>query len=156
MSLGLKGTYQKVMSANGPAQMLTYGFWSVIIAGMFYGVDRMLFPDWLVLLWGCIGAIIIPVTIWCSKTILKYTLLFDMFLTAIILSKFMMHEPHSAQSLTYFVNTANGMIAAVRPTNVEHSISQWFHGVSLVWMSLHSLYLANLTHRQILEKKRFS
>jgi hypothetical protein len=156
MSLGLKGTYQKVMSANGPAQMLTYGFWSVIIAGMFYGVDRMCFPDWLILLWGCAGAMVIPVTIWSNQTILKYTLLFDMFLTAIILSKFMMHEPHSAQSLTYFVNTANGMIAAVRPTNVEHSISQWFHGVSLVWMSLHSLYLANLTHRQILEKKRFT
>ena len=35
-ALGLKGTVNSVVSANGPAQMLTYSFWGMLIAGMMY------------------------------------------------------------------------------------------------------------------------
>lgn len=156
MSLGIKGTYDKVMSANGPAQMLTYAFWSVLVAGMFYGVDPMCFPNWLIILWGAAGAAIVPVTIWCNKTVLKYTLLFDMILTAVIMAKFFMHEPHS-MDVVYYSSSITGMEPVLRNNmHTGHSISEWFHGLALIWMSFHSLYLANLTHRQILEKKRFT
>lgn len=156
MGLGIKGTYDKVMSANGPAQMLTYGFWSVLVAGMFYQVDPMCFPDHLILTWGLLGFAVIPAAIWGSPNMLKYTLLLDMFVTAVILTKFFMHEPHVAQHAIYHFNTANGWESSTRQTHMEgHTIAEWFHGAALVWMSLHSLYLANLIQRQQLEKKRF-
>ena len=53
--IGLKNTYQKVMRANGPAQMLTYAFWGVLMAGMFQGVCDMCFPAELLIAWGLIS-----------------------------------------------------------------------------------------------------
>lgn len=156
MSLGLRGTYDKILTANGPAQMLSYGFWSILVAGMFYQVDPMCFPDTLIIAWGLVGAMIIPATVWSNPTIQKYLLLVDMFLTAIVMTKFFMHEPHAAQHVVYHVNTATGWESSVRQAHMSgHSISQWFHGAALVWMSVHSVYLANLIQRQQLEKKRF-
>jgi hypothetical protein len=156
MSLGLRGTYDKVMSANGPAQMLSYGFWSVLVAGMFYQVDPMCFPDSLIITWGLLGLAVIPAAVWGAPSLLKYILLLDMFVTAVVLAKFVMHEPHVVQQAVYHIQTATGWSSSTRGHEMNtHSISQWFHGAALVWMSFHSLYLANLIQRQQLEKKRF-
>jgi len=151
---GLKSTYTQVASANGPAQMLTYGFWGIIVAGMFYGVDPSCFPDWMILAWGITSAIVIPITIWGSKELLKFTLLFDTVFSAYILTLLMMHNPHPPDAV-YYINAAYGFEEASRSVMMSHDVSEWFHGVALLWMSFHSIYLANLTHRQILEKKRF-
>lgn len=151
---GLKNTYHQVLNANGPAQMLTYAFWGVIVAGMFFRVDPSCFPDWLIISWGAASAAVIPVTVWGSKNLLKYTLLLDTVFSAYILALLMLHSPHN-QEFIYSIATVEGITTASRGM-VHHSISEWFHTLALVWMSFHSLYLANLTQRQILEKKRFS
>ena len=155
MGLGLKGTYEKVASANGPAQMLTYGFWGAIVAGMFYGVDPSCFPNWMIIAWGATSAAVIPATIWCSQTHLKFLLLFDTVFSAYILALLAMHVPHPPDAV-YHVNTLQGYEVVKRGMMMKHDVSEWFHGIALLWMSFHSLYLANLTQRQILEKKRFS
>jgi hypothetical protein len=153
--LGLKGTVNAVTSANGPAQMLTYSFWGVLIAGMFYDYCDMCIPNELIIFWGFLSGVIVPVIIWLDRNILKYILLFDFVVSAIIFSLFIVHEPHSTAPVYYSMG-ANGMAAATRPSMEGHSVSDWFHASALIWMCLHALYLANLTQRQILERKRFS
>ena len=152
--LGLRGTVDAVMSANGPAQMLTYSFWGVLIAGMFYDYCDKCIPNNLVIAWGLVSLAIVPVLVWCSKSVLKNLLLLDFILSAVILSMFLMHEPHSTAPVYYSMGL-NSMTEAVRPSMEGHTVSDWFHASALVWMCFHALYLANLTHRQILERKRF-
>lgn len=154
-ALGFKGTVHSVITANGPAQMLTYSFWGVLIAGMFYDYCDMCIPNELIIFWGGISAIITPAVMWFRREILKNLLILDFVVSAIILAIFVMHEPHSTTPVYYSMG-ANGSVAAVRPTTDGHSVSDWFHASALVWMCLHALYLANLTQRQILERKRFS
>lgn len=154
-ALGFKGTVHSVITANGPAQMLTYSFWGVLIAGMFYDYCDMCIPNELIIFWGAISAIITPAVMWFRREILKNLLILDFVVSAIILAIFVMHEPHSTTPVYYSMG-ANGSVAAVRPTTDGHSVSDWFHASALVWMCLHALYLANLTQRQILERKRFS
>lgn len=151
--LGLKNTYHKVMRANGPAQMLTYGFWGVLMAGMFHGVDDKAFPMWLLLFWGAVSASVVPATVWCSPVVLRNVLLLDVVISSYLMVIFLTYEPHVSQHV-YHVMTADGMKARV--PNEGHSVSDWFHASSLVWMTLHAIYLADLTNRQILEKRRFS
>lgn len=148
----VKDTYKKVMSANGPAQMLTYAFWGVLMAGMFQGVCDMCFPPELLILWGAISAIVVPVTIWGSKEWLRNILLVDVVVSAYILVVFLTHEPHSIAPI-YHIMTIDGM--ATRPSHGGHTSSDWFHISALIWMSLHAMYLADLTNRQLLEIKRF-
>jgi len=154
MMTGLRKTYKQVSNANGPAQMLTYSFWGVIVAGMFFRVDPSCFPDWLIISWGVASAAVIPITVWGSKSLLKFILLIDTVLSAYVLTLLLMHTPHTTE-FVYSIATAEGRTSVTRGM-VHHSISEWFHTLALVWMSFHSLYLANLTQRQILEKKRFS
>lgn len=155
MMTGLRKTYHQVLNANGPAQMLTYGFWGAIVAGMFFGVDPSYFPDWLIISWGAASAAIIPITIWGSKYLLKYTLLLDTVFSAYILTLLLMYTPPHTQEFVYSIATVDGRTTASRGMG-DHTVSEWFHALAVVWMSFHSIYLANLTQRQILEKKRFS
>jgi predicted membrane-bound mannosyltransferase len=154
-ALGLKGTIGSVLSANGPAQMLTYSFWGALIAGMFYDYCDMCIPNELIIFWGLLSAAITPVVVWFSKTYLKNLLLLDFVVSAVIFMMFITHEPHSTAPV-YYSMSANGMTAAARPSMEGHSVSDWFHASALIWMCLHALYLANLTQRQILERRRFS
>lgn len=150
--LGVKNTYHKVMRANGPAQMLTYAFWGVLMAGMFQGVCDECFPVELLIFWGAVSASVVPVTIWCRPWVLRNVLLLDVVVSAYIMVVFLTHEPHAVQNV-YQVMTVDGM--RIRDTG-GHSVSDWFHASALIWMTLHAIYLADLTNRQILEKKRFS
>ena len=150
-SLGVKNTYHRVMRANGPAQMLTYAFWGVLMAGMFHGVCELCFPPELLITWGLISFSVVPATIWCRPWVLRNVLLLDVVVSAYILIVFLRHEPHTVQSV-YQVMTIDGM--RVRDTG-GHSVSDWFHVSALIWMTLHAVYLADLTNRQILEKRRF-
>ena len=150
--IGLKITFQEVMRANGPAHMLAYAFWVVLMAGMFQGVCDMCFPVELLIAWGLISLSVVPVTVWCSPTILRSVLLLDVVVSAYIMVVFLTHEPHVVQPI-YHVMTIDGM--STRQMD-GHSSSDWFHVSALIWMTLHAIYLADLTHRQILEKRRFS
>jgi hypothetical protein len=149
---GLKVTYKKVMSAQGPAQMLTYAFWGVLMAGMMGGVCDKCLPDHLLTFWGAVSAAVVPITIWADRSWLRNILLFDVVISAYILVVFVLHEPHAVE-FVYYSMTADGMIAA--DNSAPHSLSDWFHASALTWMTLHAVYLADLTNRQILEKKRF-
>lgn len=150
---GLRKTYKSVRSANGPAQMLSYSFWGVLIAGMFEGICEVCITPNMLLTWGTISLLIVPATIWLDRKFLLALLLADLVMSAWILVIFILHEPNVIQPI-YYTMGANGMTSAFRPT-MEHKVSEWFHSASLVWMIFHALYLADLTNRQILEKKRF-
>ena len=149
---GLRGTYQKVVSANGPAQMLTYAFWGVLMAGMFQGVCDMCFTPELLMFWGAISASVAVATVWSPLTWLRNLLLLDVVVSAYILTVFLLHEPHVTE-FVYMTMTNDGM--KTRPSSDGHSMSDWFHASALIWMTLHAVYLADLTNRQLLEKKRF-
>jgi len=150
--LGVRGTYRKVMSANGPAQMLTYAFWGILMAGMFHGVCDMCIPDWLLICWAASSALIVPVTIWLSKAHLRNALLLDVIISAYIMVVFLLHEPHTTEFM-YYTMSIDGM--GQRDVG-GHGLSEWFHIAALVWMTFHGMYLADLTNRQILEQRRFA
>lgn len=152
--LGLRGTYDKVVTANGPAQMLTYSFWGVLMAGMLQGVCEMCIPNNLLLFWACISAAVAPVTIWGSPVLLRNVLLLDVVVSLYILVLFLMHEPHIVEPV-YHSFGAQGITTYQRNTSA-HSLSEWFHIVSLIWMTLHAVYLADLVNRQVLEQRRFN
>jgi hypothetical protein len=154
MIAGLKRVYLQISNDNGPAQLITYSFWGVILAGMFYGVDPSCFSNEIIITWGIASAAVVPITFWGNKTLLKFILLFDTVFTAYILALLLMHVPHTTEFL-YSIRVLDGIKEASRGTQTQ-SISEWFHVGALVWMSFHSIYLANLTQRQLLEKKRFS
>lgn len=154
MIQGLKKTYKAVRSANGPAQMLTYSFWGILIAGMFDGVCDMCITPTMLLVWGGISLLVTPVTIWLDKSWLRNILLADVVMSAWILTIFVMHEPHTLTPV-YYSYGLNGLTQAVRPSDMAHSVSEWFHLAALVFLTLHAIYLADLTNRQILERRRF-
>ena len=151
--LGVRGTYNKVLSANGPAQMLTYSFWGVLMAGMFWGVCDMCFPPELLIFWGSISAMVVPITVWGSREWLRNILLADVLVSSYIMIVFLLHEPHTVE-FVYYTPSITGMEEASR--GATHSLADWFHATALIWMTLHAVYLADLTNRQILEKKRFN
>jgi len=148
MVKGLKKTYKAVMSANGPAQMLTYSFWGVLMAGMLTGVEPAL-----LFLWGFLSLLVAPVTVWCSKTWLRSLLLLDTLVSAWILATLLMVEPQMSHTV-YYSMSANGMNTRT-VDHGGHSVSEWFHIASVIWMTLNGIYLADLTNRQLLETRRF-
>lgn len=150
----IRKTYEQIFNDNGPAQLITYSFWGVILAGIFYGVDPSCLPNGLILAWGIASAAVIPVTFFGAKNLLKFVLLFDTVFSAYILTLLLTHVPHTPDFI-YSIRVLDGMKEATRGVQTQ-SISEWFHVIALVWMSFHSIYLANLTQRQILETKRFS
>lgn len=148
---GLRETYRKVVSANGPAQFLTYSFWGVLMAGMFQGVCCL--SPTLLITWGGVSALLLPATIWFSPAIIRNIILLDVVISAYIMVLFLTHEPH-VFSPVYHSFGVDGM--KTRTMDTGHSVSDWFHASALIWMTFHALYLADLLNRQILEKKRFS
>lgn len=139
----------RCLNANGPAQIVSYSFWGVLVSGMMWDFCNDHLPNVLLAVWGLVSFGILPVAIWCSKTILKNLLLVDMFLSAIVLSIFTMHDPHYVSQMVYNVKASGEYV------KLDHTISEWFNAAALVWMTLHSAYLADLLRRQILEMERF-
>lgn len=152
MSGGLRSTYDKVVSANGPAQMLTYSFWGVLMAGMFMGVCDECFTHELLIFWGVVSGSVAIATVWFPLAWLRNLLLLDVVISAYIMVVFLMHEPHVTE-FVYMTMTNDGI--RTRSTDSGHTMSDWFHASALIWMTLHAVYLADLTNRQLLEKKRF-
>lgn len=152
--LGLRRTYDKVVTANGPAQILTYSFWGILMAGMLHGVCEMCIPNELLLFWGATSAVIVPITIWGSQIWLRNFLLLDVVLSCYILMVILMHEPHTIEPI-YHSFGVDGISTHQRESG-HGSLSEWFHVVSLIWMTFHAVYLADLVNRQALEQRRFN
>lgn len=158
--LGLKGTWEAIKSANGPAQHILYGIWGFIIAGMYLDMGV---PNSLVISWALASFITILVVIWSSKKALKRVLLLDVSLTALVLGLYVstayIYKPMSMEPV-YYINTAEGMEAMQRMGIGLHDLSSWSMFISYILpclvLILHGIYLANLVERQELEKKRFN
>ena len=68
----------------------------------------------------------------------------------VVLALYFSYDPQFSTEIIYRVDDS-GMIGG----KIMHDVSCWFTQLGLLFMALHSAYLANLTQRQILEKKRF-
>ena len=150
---GLRGTFHKVRTANGPAQHLACAVCGLIMAGMFVGHVNTT----LVCFWGGLSLVVILATVWMPRELLKYTLLADFFLSTVVLFQYVMKPDPAILTPVYHVMTASGMQQANRPTHIlsMSMVEQYAHMAALIWLALWSLYLANLVQRQILEHKRF-
>jgi hypothetical protein len=151
---GIKGTVEKVRNANGPAQHLACAMSGLIMAGMFTGHVS----STLICIWGTMSILVAVATVWFSRVLLKYTLLADFFLSMVVLFQYMMYEAPKPMHPVYHVMTADGMSTAKRPNDPMHMtyVDEVAHAAALIWLAVWSLYLANLVHRQILERKRFA
>jgi hypothetical protein len=150
---GLRGTYEKVRAANGPAQHIACAMCGLIMAGMFVThVDTTL-----ICIWGSLSIFVVLATVWLPRVFLKYTLLADFVFSMVILFQYMMYEAPKPMQNVYYTMTATGMDQAVRPmTHMPMTtVDEIAHAAALIWLAGWSLYLANLVHRQILEHKRF-
>jgi len=138
---------KKVASANGQAQIVSYSLWGVLLAGMFWDACPDHVPNPVLAAWGALSLACLPVAIWAPKKILQVLLVADMVLTTVIAAMYFAHDPE-ATTLVYKVQESGEF--------VQSSVSMVFSEIALVWMIAHSLYLANLIQRQILEAKRFT
>lgn len=141
------------MSANGQAQMLTYSFWGVLMAGMLSGVCDMCITPTMLMTWGAVSILVAYATVWMDKKWLRNILLVDTALSAWILAILVFHEPHNVDPV-YYSFSVDG-ISSRSVSSDGHSVSDWFHILSLIWMTLNGIYLADLTNRQLLETRRF-
>ena len=149
MTLGLRGTYQAIRTANGPAQHLSCAVVGLTYAGMFAGMV----PDPILWGWAAMSAMIIVAVVWLPKIVLKLCLLADFVFSALVLTFYFMHEPPTVGFVYY---SAGNMGRGHAPAMTDMSmIEMWSHGSAVVIMAAWSLYLSNLVHRQILERKRF-
>lgn len=149
---GLKGTIEKVRNANGPAQHISCSVTGLIIAGMFAGIIH----PWIIGAWAMMSVMVIIATIWLRRIHLMYVLLADFILSMVVMFQYLMYEKPTPMDPVYYTMTANGMSSATRPTMemAMTSVETIAHVAAVVWLSMWSLYLANLVHRQILERKR--
>ena len=137
------------MSANGPAQLVSYSFWGVLVAGSLWDFCDECIPNVLIGSWGGVSALVLVVAIWGSKKALQGVLVADMVLSMVILSMYIFHDPHYISTMVYNV-AADGTFK-----KIEGEVEHWFTVAMLVWMTIHSAYLANLIQRQELESRRF-
>ena len=147
--LGLRGTYNAIRTANGPAQHIACAITGIIYAGMF--VDMV--PDPVLIAWAGVSAVIICAVIWMNKSILMFLLIIDFVLSCMVLSFYLMHEPE-VQGFVYYSHSVNSMSSHAPSMSSMSLIDTISHSVASVTMALWSLYLANLTQRQTLERKR--
>lgn len=141
---------RQIMGANGPAQLVGYSAWGVILAGMLWDFAPEHLYQELLLAWGGASLLVLPIAIWANKRLLQYILMVDMILSMVVLALYFSYNPQFSTEITYRVDDS-GMIGG----KLMHDVSCWFTQLGLLFMALHSAYLANLTQRQILEKKRF-
>lgn len=150
---GLKGTIEKVRNANGPAQHISCSVTGLIIAGMF---TQMVNP-YIIGAWALMSVLVVVATIWLRRIHLMYILLADFVLSMVVMFQYLMYEDPKPMEPVYYTMTAKGMSSATRPMMDMSmtSIETVSHVAAVIWLSAWSLYLANLVHRQILERKRF-
>lgn len=125
----------QIKNANGPAQHVTFAIWGMIMAGMYAGMGP---PNWMVSAWFIASLAMIPALLFLPKRLLQFIILADVFLTAIVLTLYMTHEP-----------VHHPMYTAV------HSLWDNFsHIIGPIFMIFHGMYLADLIQRQQLERQR--
>lgn len=147
--LGLRGTYNAIRSANGPAQHVSCAIVGLTYAGMFAGMV----PAPILVGWAAMSVMVIAAVVWLPKLVLKYTLLADFVFSAMVLTFYFMHDP---QPKGYVYYGAGNMTRGHSPQMESMTMMEMLsHAVAVIVMAAWSLYLSNLVSRQILEGKRF-
>lgn len=149
-ALGIKGTYQAIKSANGPAQHIAVSLVGLTYAGMFVGMV----PNVILWAWVAASVLVLLSTVWLKKVWLKRSLLLDFTLSCMVLAFYFMHTPETTGPI-YHVMTAEGMHQSTRGNHGMSLVDKISHGVACVMMAVWSLYLSNLVQRQLLELQRF-
>lgn len=149
-ALGIKGTYDAVRSANGPAQHIAISIVGATYVGMFIGMV----PNLVLWAWAASSVLVLVSTVWLEKVWLKRSLLLDFTLSCMVLTFYFMHDP-APTGPVYHVMTADGMHTSTRGAHGMSLLDKFSHGLACVTMALWSLYLSSLTQRQIFEAKRF-
>ena len=149
-ALGIKGTYQAIRSANGPAQHIAVALVGLTYAGMFV----TMVPDAILWAWAASSALVLVATIWLPKIWLKRSLLLDFTLSCMVLTFYFMHDPAPSGPI-YHVMAVDGMNIANRGDHGMNMIDRFSHALACVMMAGWSLYLSNLVQRQLLEAQRF-
>jgi len=147
--LGLRGTYKAIRSANGPAQHIACSIVGITYAGFCYKkITNPILIGWV------LSSVLVAVSVvWLSKKILMATLLVDFVLSMMVLTFYLMHDPAPTGPVYYSMNL--GGVARHAPQEMSMNMVEMFsHGLATVIMAAWSLYLANLVHRQILERTR--
>lgn len=139
----------RVRSANGPAQIVGYSIWGVVLAGMLWDFDPDYLNQHLLLVWGLTSFCVLPIAIWCKKSVLQIALVADMLLSMLVLVYYFMYDPEFATQMIYRVDDQGNF------WKVEKDVSCIFTQIALAWSVIHSAYLANLIQRQELESRRF-
>jgi len=148
--LGVRGTVDKIKSANGPAQHLLLAGWGVVCAGMF---DGMGVPDPIIIMWAMTSMFVFIAVVWLPLVALQWTLVLDFFLSVCVFYFYSTYDPMPLANV-YYTNTMSGMEMAHRDVQA-HGIAKWAHYISLWFMASHALYLANLVQRQRLERMAY-
>jgi len=147
--LGLKGTYQSIRSASGPAQHIACSIVGLTYAGMFVGMV----PTAILVTWALLSVLTIVAVVWLPKIILKYTLIADFVTSAMVLSFYLLHDPKPV-GFVYYSLTPGGISSHAPGMTSMTMIETVSHSAAVVMMACWSLYLANLVHRQMLESTR--
>ena len=146
--MGIVSTYHAVRAANGPAQHLACAIWGIVMAGMFAGMV----PPCILLSWAAASVLVILAVVWAPRLWIKRALLLDFVLSVFVLAEYITHEEPIRQ--TYYTMTISGMTQANRPSMGHSAVATWSHSLAIITLCVWSLYLANLVHRQILERQR--
>jgi len=137
----------RCLNANGPAQIVGYAVWGVVLAGMLWDFDPKELYRGLLSAWAIISVLVLVSCIWLSKKITQELMLLDMVISAIILSIVAMHDPDIERVMYTYGNDGHF---------VKTMVSDWFTMAGLGWMVIHGAYLANLLQRQRMECQRFN
>ena len=147
--LGIRGTYDAIRYASGPAQHIACSIVGLTYAGMF--VDMV--PNTILILWALLSVAVVVSVVWLPKIILKYALLADFVVSALVLSFYLLHKPKPPGFVYYSISP--GRVSSHAPGMTTMSlIDTMCHSAAVIIMACWSLYLANLVHRQMLEKQR--
>ena len=147
--LGLRGTYQAIRTANGPAQHLAAAIVGLSYCGMLY----QMVPNVILIAWAITSVSVAVSVVWFSKRILLVALLSDFVLSMLVLTFYLMHDPAPVGPVYYSMNL--GGVARHAPQEMSMNMIEIFsHALSCVMMAAWTLYLSNLVHRQTLERAR--
>lgn len=147
--LGIRGTIEKVLNANGPAQHLLCAGWGIVVAGMFQGSH---IHDYLLIAWATLSFLILVSVVWLSLATLQAFLLMDAVLSVVILILYLTH----VEVVAHYIYMPSGEVDWEQSNYMEMSpVSEWSYTLACVYMAVHGFYLANLVQRQRYERRRF-
>jgi hypothetical protein len=149
-SLGIRGTYAAIKSANGTGQNIAAALVGLTYAGM----PCFFVPTIALYLWTASSLAVLMSTIWLSKAWLARALTVNFLVSCVVLSFYLLHDL-APSSPIYYVMKIDGMDAVSRSNHRMPLMDSVSYGLGCIIVATWSLYLSNLAHRQMFEAERF-